>query len=205
MVDNFFDAQGYRGSPVPPHFETSVDKSCISVAPHLAHTLFVSFAYILSITPLTHYTSLNSVNWQGSASALFWFSEYTAWPIMNRERMAVMGAVVGAIVVTSVVLATATRQLPFYTRLAWCILPSPGSGLTCSTTASGLLSATATSNFSIIISRFLYQMVLELNWACIASFEYSSALMVFQLISVDKNQLNGKWSILPLLYSPAVW
>lgn len=204
MVDNFFDAQGYRGSPVPPHFETSVDKSCISVA-HLAHTLFVSFAYILSITPLTHYTSLNSVNWQGSASALFWFSEYTAWPIMNRERMAVMGAVVGAIVVTSVVLATATRQLPFYTRLAWCILPSPGSGLTCSTTASGLLSATATSNFSIIISRFLYQMVLELNWACIASFEYSSALMVFQLISVDKNQLNGKWSILPLLYSPAVW
>jgi hypothetical protein len=29
-----------------------------------------------------------------------------------------MGAVVGAIVVTSVVLATATRQLPFYTRLA---------------------------------------------------------------------------------------
>jgi hypothetical protein len=31
---------------------------------------------------------------------------------MNRERMAVMSAVVGVIVVTSVVLATATRQLP---------------------------------------------------------------------------------------------
>lgn len=61
MVDNFFDAQGYRGSPVPSHFETSVDKSCISVA-HLARTFFVSFAYILSIIPLTHYTSLNSVN-----------------------------------------------------------------------------------------------------------------------------------------------
>jgi hypothetical protein len=29
---------------------------------HLAHTFFVSFAYILSIIPLTHYTSLNSVN-----------------------------------------------------------------------------------------------------------------------------------------------
>jgi hypothetical protein len=76
MVDNFFDAQGYRGSPVPPHFETSVDKSCISVAPHLAHTFFVSFAYILSVILLTHYTSLNSVNRQGSVFALFWFSEY---------------------------------------------------------------------------------------------------------------------------------
>lgn len=125
--------------------------------------LFLSFAYILSITPLTHYTSLNSVNWQGSASALFWFSEYTAWPIMNRERMAVMGAVVGAIVVTSVVLATATRQLPFYTRLAWCILPSPGSGLTCSTTtASGLLSATATAIFPLLSQGFYIKWFL--NW-----------------------------------------